>query len=363
LPEIRFPLLYRAREKDRPTRVGFGVAHVREVPAPDAPVVLRQRMRWEGDSGSAPAKVQVDYRWHDGDLWEPAFKDAPVLPCLAGLPSSRPGHLDVSPGQLRHRARGNPLLPFWIHYGGLVGLDSNLPRDRIDDVEMSERLLASEVWGLVLREAEAHVVIDGVFHRRSPGPVMFAHMGPGTAHTGWRLPWTYTPMPSASWFTVHQAGEMARLLEDRQIKPSREGDYQTVGIGSLDEIDTGYDPLPLAVEQTAWERLADVNRNALHYLGPEARSAIVALRRGLEALHGRELDFSPRHALAANPRGPLDKAGAESFALLPLIHRVVETGWINGGNRERLDALAERVEGRLAGYGHDDDAALSAVFP
>jgi len=173
-------------------------------------------------------------------------------------------------------------------------------------------------------------------------------------------------MPSVAYFTIHQAGEMERFLSGRQVRKSDPLRYETVGIGSLAEIDSGYDPLPLAVERMAWTHLYAYRTVERQYLRHDTVAAIAAIRRGLEALYGRDITLSAlehRYGSDANPRDPMDRVGPESFSLLSLVQRLADVGGTGGHTAAILAATSERVGYRLQGPGADDTAALSAIFP
>jgi len=346
---VRVSVPYATKTKGRKDlRIGAGTLELAEFAAVDAPVVAVQRER----AGDTP------FRMIDGQFYRTAFprrtvtgrtgRQGPLT--VADLP--RPTDTfyagDAAANAIAH-------LPFapephqWDLGSGWAYTSFN--RDTEDDLP---GLLASKSWARIMDGAARTVVVDGVLHFRSIGPAYVVAHEDGKPVLRTREPERDTH-PSAG--TV--------MVWDREILVtgfgfSREEVEGLVAVPDgvdLGALDTGYDPLAVALADVAWDLLNQTAGTRVDEAGG-LQSAVLALRQAVVGLvpeaEGRFGSRYPANPMAWDTVLP----DPERFdALLPLIQDLAHASGIGIHMQEQVELLRRGVEARA-----EDSAALAAAF-
>jgi len=268
--QIDYPIVY-GRGARR--RIGGITLDIAEATPADAPVVARQHL--------ASRASDVEFRYHDGNLWQRETR-----------PGGREDELDLLPvaglsaGQ-RLKIQGavfkmedHPLTLGHRHYRSLQAAwtDSVLP----DPENGAPEALADAVADNLERAAGNLLYVGGKLYRRSPGPELVLGMG----RTEGRYSYShdscrgmYHPHHLVGSFRVDAEEELRETCAMAGLRLDGHAAGHAPEI--LDPLALTGDPYPCAMEAAGWTLLRFAEKTVLSESDGAVRAATVALRNAM----------------------------------------------------------------------------------
>jgi len=343
-----FPMCYHTPSG---SRIGQGTVSVPEVAVADAVPVVRHE--------------NTTYLAHGGRLWMPSLS-------FNGIPRHTARSLERAAVERTGERHGwadmihsNPFIEDQADHAPTrdyfrLSRENELPVMPVDTEPMTKALARSPQYRLISEQAARTILVGEAFYEMAVGPVLGVRIMDGKPHWTWMGGTSRKAVPSYSEDNFsYRDTDLARRLYGHPHKV----DGRTPEV--LAPFDDGFDPLHLRIESAAFSALQYMRVRHLGDTEPALLSAVVAVRRELEArLPGRELHFAspyPREYRHFSEIAP------DATALLGMLEHLSDT--LGYGGLHQVEPVRRNLDARLRDAGidpaaepGDNEVALAAAF-